>query len=420
MKIHFWWFGCSLVASAALAQSATNPAAPEATAPSAPVVVTQEQIEKSQMSSAALNQFGLKLVADVAAHQGHKNLFVSPLSVFLALAMTENGAEGATRTAMRQTLAIPAGVSEDALHQSAAALMKTLQSQKGIELSIANALWSDSSLPLAQDYVARCRNLYQAEATTLDFSKARAAANTINAWVGRKTHDKITAIVDESSVAAARALLTNAVYFRGRWEYQFSKRLTQDAPFHLLKGAQKKVPMMHRSSLRDAYRSGRGFEAAALPYENSQAVVYAILPAPDHSPEEALAAVKLDDLRTPAESNELDLRLPRFTLDFGPEALKATLTRMGMGAAFEGRGDFRPMGSPQFFVSDVVHRTRLEVDEEGTVAAAATAVLMAPTAIPLRKVVQKTLVFDRPFALLLCDLQTGAILFAGVVYEPGR
>jgi len=149
-------------------------------------------------------------------------------------------------------------------------------------------------------------------------------------------------------------------------------------------------------------------------------VLYAILPKPGHSPEEALAEVKLDQLRLPSESNELDLRLPRFTLDFGPASLKPTLTRMGMGAAFEGLGGFRPMGSPQFFVSDVVHRTRLEVDEEGTVAAAATAIALAPTAAPPKKVLQKTLVFDRPFALLLCDLQTGAILFAGVVYEPEK
>ena len=416
MKIYFSG-PCCLLASIALAQTSPTPA-PAKTQPSAPAVVTQEQIEKSHMSSAAVNQFGLKLVSDLAARDRQKNLFISPLSLFMALAMTENGAEGSTRSAMRQTLAIPAGVSEDALHQSAAALMRTLQSQKGIELSIANALWSDASLPLAQDYVARCRQFYQAEATTLDFSKGRAAANTINGWVRQKTHDKIPAIVDEGSVAAAKALLTNAVYFRGRWEYQFSKRITQEAPFHLLSGGQKKVPMMHRPSIRNAYRSGKGYEAAALPYEHSAAVLYAILPAPGHSPEEALAEVKLDELRNPSEPNELDLRLPRLTLDFGPASLKPVLTGMGMSAAFEGRGDFRPMGSPLFFISDVVHRTRLEVDEEGTVAAAATAVILGPTAIPPRKVLQKTLVFDRPFALLLCDLQTGAILFAGVVYAP--
>ncbi|HET9836594.1 MAG TPA: serpin family protein, partial [Candidatus Angelobacter sp.] len=350
MKIYFWCLPFSLLASMAFAQTTKSPAPAKATAPSTPVVVSQEQIEKSKMSSAALNQFGLKLVSDVASRDRHKNLFVSPLSLFMALAMTESGAEGATRSAMRQTLAIPAGVSEDAVHESAAALMKALQSQKGIELSIANALWSDTTLPLAEDYVARCRKFYQAEATTLDFSKGKAAADTINGWVKQKTHDKIPGIVDEGSLAGQKALLTNAVYFRGRWVYQFSRRITQDAPFHLLNGGQKKVPMMHRPSIRDAYRSGHGFEAAALPYEDSEAVLYAILPAPGHSPEEALAAVKLDELRMPSESNELDLRLPRFTLDFGPAPLKTTLTRMGMGPAFEGRGEFQPMGSPLFFV----------------------------------------------------------------------
>jgi len=418
--MNFWWLPCSLLASMALAQTTQGPTPAKAATPSAPVVVTPEQIEKGRISSAALNQFGLKLVSDVAAHDRHKDLFISPLGLFMALAMTENGAEGNTRAALRQALAVPSGVSEAALHESAASLMRTLQSQKGIELSIANALWSDSSLPLSQDYITRCRQFYQAEATTLDFSKSKAAADTINGWVSEKTHGKIPSIVNGPGIAGQKALLTNAVYFRGRWQFQFSKRLTQPATFHVHNGGEKKVTMMHQPSIRDAYRSGHGFEAAALPYENSETVLYAILPAPGTSPEEVLAKIKLDELRVPSGPNELDLRLPRFTLDFGPASLKPTLTRMGMGAAFEARGEFRPMGPSQFFVSDVVHRTRLEVDEQGTVAAAATGITLSPAAIPPKKVLLKTLVFNRPFALLLCDLQTGTILFAGVVYEPGK
>jgi serpin B len=418
----FWTLFFALAVLTALAQTAKTPAGAKPKKPAAapvPVVVSHAQIEKSHMSATALNQFGLKLVADVSSHDQHKNLFVSPLSLFLALAMTENGAEGETRAAMRQTLAVPAGVSEDALHESASAMMKTLQSQKGIELAIANALWSDSSFPLAPDYVARCRKLYDAEATTLDFRKTKATTDTINGWVKKKTRDKIPSIVNEGNVRESKTILTNAVYFRGRWQHQFAKDQTKDAPFHLLNGGEKKVPMMHRSSIRNAYRSGKGYEAAALPYESSDALLYAILPAPGHSPEEALATLKLEELRSLSEPNDLDLRLPRFTLDFGPAALSGSLKRLGMGAAFQGRSEFRPMGSPLFYIGDVLHRTRLEVDEEGTVAAAATAVTMRAMAAPQQDLPKKTLVFDRPFALLLCDLQTGAILFAGVVYDPG-
>jgi serpin B len=145
--------------------------------------------------------------------------------------------------------------------------------------------------------------------------------------------------------------------------------------------------------------------------------LYAILPKAGTTPDQALARVSLDKLRFPAEHNELDLKLPRFTLDFDA-GLREPLVRMGMEVAFSPQAEFAPMGSPEFFIGEVLHKTRLEVDEEGTVAAAATSVMMAATAIrpPERK--KYTLVFDHPFALLLCDERTGAILFAGVIYDP--
>lgn len=144
--------------------------------------------------------------------------------------------------------------------------------------------------------------------------------------------------------------------------------------------------------------------------------MYAILPAAGKSPEEVLRKISVEALRSPARRNELDLKLPRFNLDFSA-GLKDPLTQLGMGPAFQPRGDFVPLGSPKFYVGDVLHKTRLEVDEEGTVAAAATGVAILATAVRAQPE-KKVLVFDRPFALLLCDVQTGAILFAGVVYEP--
>src|SRR5215813_6083770 len=368
-----------------------------------------------QSASKSINTFGLKLLADVAGQRKHENVFISPLSVFVALTMTETGAAGKTQTAMRHALAVR-GLSEDALHDSASALLHALASRKGVELSIANGLWSDARLPLSADFIEKCRKLYAADATTLDFSQAN-AADTINTWVSEKTHGKILYIVDPGIVRASNAILTNAVYFQGRWEHKFSKDETKDETFHLANGREKKVPMMHRPYLDDAYRSGDGFEAAALPYENSGMQLYAILPAPGKSPEEALAHISVEKLRRPSELNELDLRLPRFTLDFDT-GLKDPLTRMGMGVAFSAKAEFAPLGSPQFFISDVLHKTRLDVDEEGTVAAAATTVIAKAMATLPPKRKKHALVFDRPFALLLCDNETGAILFAGVVYDP--
>jgi serpin B len=374
------------------------------------------QDENTKSAATAVNAFGLKLLGDMAAQRSSQNVFISPLSVFVALTMTETGSAGKTQAAMRHALNVPGNLSEDALHDSASALLKALASRKGVELSIANALWSDVRLPLSPSFIEKCRKLYAADATSLDFSQPQ-AATTINDWVSKHTQGKIPTIVDPASVRVSNAILTNAVYFKGRWEYQFSKSETHDGIFHLSGGRTKKLPLMHRGYIEEAYRSGNGYEAAALPYENSGMTLYAVLPSPGKTPEQALAQISVDKLRWPAEHNELDLRLPKFTFDF-ESGLKGPLTRMGMGVAFTPQAEFAPLGSPLFFIGEVLHKTRLEIDEEGTVAAAATSVMMAATAVkpPERK--KYTLVFDRPFALLLCDDQTGAVLFAGVIYDP--
>jgi serine protease inhibitor len=381
--------------------------------------------EEKWSAATAVNAFGLKMVTDVAAQRPQKNVFLSPLSVFAALAMTESGAAGQTRTAMRQAMAVPASISEDALQESASALLKSLRSRKGVELLIANALWADAELPLAPRFVQQCLSLYQADATTLDFSEPT-AADAINAWVKRNTQGKIPSIVTVSDVRNSATIITNAVYFKAGWMFRFPKNQTQDGTFHLVNSKEKKVPFMHRSAIPGAYRSGNGFEAAALPYgssryQSSQIALYAVLPAAGKSPEEVLAKIMVKELVVASQRNVLellDLRLPRFTLDFSA-GLRGPLEQMGMSVAFGREADFSPMGSPKFYINEVLHKTRLEVDEEGTVAAAVTAVVTA-AAKPEKPqpVERKTLVFDRPFGLLLCDTQTGAVLFAGVIYDP--
>ncbi|HEV8181406.1 MAG TPA: serpin family protein [Candidatus Angelobacter sp.] len=369
-------------------------------------------IAQAKDASAAMNGMGLKMVAALSARRPRQNVFISPLSIFMALAMTESGAGGATRDAMRQALAVPPGLSDDQLRGSASALMKVLQAERGAELLIANGLWSDSSMPMSQDFVKRCNTFYQADVTSLDFQKP-AAASEIEKWVKEKTHGKISGLISPDALLNTRALLTNAVYFHGKWAHQFPKNETAPQSFHLATGGVKKVQMMHQGSLSGAYRQGDGFEAAALDYRESHIRLYAILPSKGSSPEQALAKISMDKLKASAGHVELDLRMPRFTLDY-KEELKDTLSGMGMDAAFQSGADFAPMGSPGFFIGGVVHKTRLEVDEEGTTAAAATGVAMLASVPRV-----KTLVFDRPFALLLCDTQTNAVLFAGVVYEPG-
>jgi len=369
------------------------------------------------MTAAPQNTFGLKLLADETAHHPRKNVFVSPTSIYLDLAMLENGAAGGTLKAMRQTMAVPSDVTDDALQQFASAFSKALQSRKEVQLAIANAIWSDPVMTFAPAFVEKCRRYYAAEATSFEFSKP-GAKDVINSWCARHTQNKITEIVDDDTMKNSIAILTNAIYFKGLWQSPFSKQDTVNAPFQRADGTVRAVKMMSKDALTGAYRSGDSFETAELPYGHSGLSMFAILPKSGISPETAIAKVSTGKPFAPPEPALLNLKLPRFSVDYSTK-LKDPLIRMGMGVAFRYPGaEFAPIGSDLFYVGQVLHKTRLEVDEEGTVAAAVTAIVGVPGSAAPRPMPTKTLVFDRPFALLLCDKETQAILFAGVIYDP--
>jgi len=366
----------------------------------------------------SLQSFGLALLQQESSVELKQNAFISPLSIFLALAMTENGAAGETKAAMRKVLALPADASEAAVNESAAALLKSLMSQGEAELAIANALWVDVSSTIAPDFVRLCQEIYDAAARTLDLNQP-SSATTINEWVSEKTRGKISSIVTPKRIAGSPAILTNAIYFKGKFCIPFRKELTRPKAFYLTDGRDKVVPMMRNGGLPDSYRSGKRFEAAVLRYKDSGIALYMLLPIRGTSPEQVLTEESVQETLLAKESCELDLSMPRFKIDFTCN-LRESLTRLGMGIAFQYPGaDFSALGAAPFFIGEVIHKTCLEVDEEGTVAAAATAVMVPLSARRMpHRVKTKTLVFDRPFAVLLRDTITGAIIFVGVVYEP--
>jgi serine protease inhibitor len=376
----------------------------------------QQTIQTAKIAVAAQRTFGLQLLRELIDRNHAKNVFISPLSIFLALHMTENGAGGTTRTAMRKALSLPS-LDAAALNASSAALQSLLKGRDPGALTIANALWADRRHPLAAAFVKQCESVFNAHAASLDFMDPKSTA-AMNDWVKTKTNGKIGDIVKYDSVRKAAVVLINAVYFAARWRSEFSVSQTNDAPFHKTGGGTKTVPMMQQTRLTGAYRTGPNFEGAMLYYKESSMFFYALLPQPGKTAKDALASLDLEHLTGGDTEFDLNLKLPRFNLDFSA-SLVEDLKKMGMDVAFHyPQADFVPMGSKEFYISDVIHKTRLEVDEKGTVAAAATAVMMtAGTAMPIQRPV-KTLVFDRPFALLIGESQTGAVLFAGVIEEP--
>jgi serine protease inhibitor len=372
-----------------------------------------QQGDFMEIAVAAQRTFGLNLLRDIVDRKPGQNVFISPLSVFLALQMAESGAGGATRTAMRKTLALP-DLDAQVLDASTAALHSFL---KGDALTIANALWADRHFTLAPDFVRLCESTFGARAASLNFTDPKSAAE-INDWVKTNTNGKIANIVTPDVVKKAAVILTNAIYFAATWNSEFPRSATADEAFHQTGGATKILPMMHQSRLIGAYRSGGNFEGAMLRYKESSVFFYALLPQPGHTPKDVLASLDPDHLTGGPADFDLDLKLPRFTLDFSA-SLVEYLKKMGMEIAFHYPGaDFGAMGSRDFFISDVIHKTRLEVDEKGTVAAAATAVIARAGAVMRQQREKKILVFDRPFAVLIGDSQTGAMLFAGVIEDP--
>jgi serine protease inhibitor len=376
----------------------------------------EQLIETAKIAVTAQRTFGLHLLREIVDRKPGQNVFISPLSVFLALQMTGNGSAGTTRTAMRNVLALP---DRDAavLNASTAALQTQLASRGTDALTIANALWADRHFTLTPGFVKLCESVFGARAAALNFKDPKAAAE-INDWVKNKTNGKIGNIVTPEGIVNAAVILTNAVYFAAMWRSEFAVSQTQDETFHKTGGSTKKIPMMSQSRLTAAYRDGSNFEGALLYYKESSIFFFALLPKPGNTPKDVLASLNTEHLTDGPADFDLDLKLPRFSLDFSA-SLVEYLEKMGMGVAFHyPQADFGPMGSKELFISDVIHKTRLEVDEKGTVAAAATAVMMTAGAAMFQPRPAKTLVFDRPFVVFIGDSQTGAVLFAGAIEDP--
>ncbi len=244
-----------------------------------------------------------------------------------------------------------------------------------------------------------------------------AAAAAINGWVSEKTHGKIDKLVTPADIAASPAVLTNAVYFHGKWSQAFEKSGTEDGPFTLASGKTKTLPLMSQEA-SFSYAETPRFQVVSLPYGQGRTSLYVLLPKPGVKAADLVSSLDLASWSSTLgkmKRAQVALTLPRFKANF-QATLNAPLTALGMGRAFGGGADFSPMGLHGGFIGAVIHKAVLDVDEEGTVAAAATGVAMAgAVAIPLKSIEMRV---DHPFICLLRDTTTGTLLFAGVIQNP--
>lgn len=392
-------------AAAAVQQSDVTRAAPQvASADSAAVV-------------AGNSAFALDLYRQLATREG--NLFLSPYSISLALAMTYAGARGDTAAAMADALHFT--LPPEQLHPALNALDQSLTAQaagEAFELTVANALWGQDGFAFTPAFLDLLAANYGAGMRIVDYrADAEAAREAINAWVSDQTNAKIPQLIPAGTLNAdTRLVLTNAIYFNGKWVLPFDPAWTNDEPFYRLDGSTRDVPMMRQTGFF-SYAAGDGYQAIALPYDDSQMQLVLILPDADRfaAVEAALTTATFD--LSAVGTTEVALGMPRFTIE-DEFSLADALKALGMEAAFGGSADFSGMTDDGgLAISDVIHKAIVEVDEAGTEAAAATGVIVGVTAVaepPL------PLTFDRPFIFAIRDAASGTLLFTGRYVDPGN
>ncbi|MFC0211749.1 serpin family protein [Paenibacillus chartarius] len=371
--------------------------------------------------AAASNAFGLELARRQMEKKPGENMVLSPVSVAQALAMTMNGAAGSTREGVAKALRLD-GVPLEKVNQSAAVIADLLgKSSPGVRTAIANSLWLQKDWPFKNEFLKGMRESYKAklEQRNLTDPKVR---KEINDWVKKQTRGRIPSIVDEPVDPLTKAMLINALHLNAAWENPFQENQTKDGPFTRADGTVKQVPMMKRSG-RMAYDEEDTHQAVKLPYGDGQLSMLIVLPRPG-ADRKALAAKLFADPAWWMRSYEGfsgELTLPRFRVEMTAE-LKELLAPMGMADAFDPlKADFRAMANTDathepLFISRVLHKTYLDVNEKGTEAAAATLVGMkAGSAPPNGRFEMKV---DRPFWLAIVDEQSKLLLFVGAVEQP--
>ncbi|MBX3260950.1 MAG: serpin family protein [Labilithrix sp.] len=393
---------------------------------------TNPELTDAERASFAASQatFAVDLYRAVAEDPDHagKDLFLSPHSVSTALAMTYAGARGENAAEMREALRFD--LPDDRIHVAFNALDLALESRgegadgadgEPFRLSVTNSIWGQKGAPFEAPYLDTLARNYGAGLNLVDFvNETEASRRAINAWVEEQTEKRIKDLLPSGAIRpTTRLVLTNAVYFNAAWSTPFEPSLTRAEPFTKIDGASTDVQMMVSSESR-RYARGDGYEAVELPYQGYELSMLVIAPEVGSFAtfESALTGGKVLDILAGLEQKEVLLHFPKLEIEMdAPISLVDPLKSLGMVQAFDG-GDFSGISATMpLSVSDVLHKTFLKIDEKGTEAAAATAVVFDESAAadPPESIEVKV---DRPFFTAIVDRQTKAIVFFGRILEP--
>ncbi len=375
---------------------------------------TSEGISKVVQAN---NQFALDVYSELKGEEG--NLFLSPYSISTALAMTYEGARGQTAEEIARVFHFP---TDDPERRAAFAAVHNQLNEAAADytLRVANALWAQEDYRFLEAYLNVLQSYYAAKATNVDFGgEPEKARQTINAWVEERTERKIRDLFPQGTINGdTRLVLTNAIYFKGQWITQFDKRQTKNEAFHVSPDRSVNVPMMRLTGegVEFKYTQDEDVQVLEMPYKGAKLSMLVLLPRSGGLAafENALTLEKLEGWRARLRKQRVDVFMPKFTFET-KYFMKEVLQKMGMPTAFTGGADFSGMdGTRNLFIQHVIHQAFVDVNEEGTEAAAATGVSIGRTSVPQVAVFRA----DRPFLFAIQDTGRGNLLFLGRVVNP--
>jgi serpin B len=387
--------------------------------------ITSPEVAATDMTALVKgnNTFAFELYQTLKQRGG--NLFYSPYSISEALAMTYAGARSETELAMAETLNFT--LSQAHLHPAFNSLDLQLKQRgegakgkdgEGFRLNVVNAIWGQKDYEFQTPFLDVLAQNYGVGLRIVDFiNETEQSRITINDWVSEQTEERIKDLVPQGVINhLTRLVLTNAIYFNAAWQYPFNENTTSNGLFHLASGDDVTVPMMRQTeSFR--YTRGSNYQAVELPYDGQELSMLILLPEIGQFDtfEEGLNAEFVENIIDNLESNEVFLTMPKFEYD-SSFSLKEALIMMGMEVAFTESADFSGMnGKYDLLIQDVLHKAFVLVDEAGTEAAAATAVIVGIESAPAEPVEVR---IDRPFIFIIRDIPTGSVIFAGRVLNP--
>lgn len=382
------------------------------------ILAASPVVEESQPITAGTNAFGFDLYGKLRTTPG--NVFVSPINISSALAMAAAGAKGETLDEMLNTLHLPKG---DGMTKGFAALLNQLQATPNApyELSLAAAIWGQDKLPIQETFLNQVNKGFGGGLRRVNFQDKEAAVGVINAWVEEQTKNRIKNLLTPDNInPLTRMVLTSAIYFKGQWQYKFNKALTQNQPFWSTLEKPTTVPMMQQP-VNARYFADAAVQVVELPYKGDRLSMVILLPTAKDGlgkMEANLSSATVNAWIAKAHSMSGDVAMPRFEFDTRYQ-LPDQLSALGMKRAFSNGADFSGITTAEpLKISDVIHKAFIKVDEEGSEAAAATAVIMDRAPSPV--IDRFNFRADHPFVFMIRDIKTGTVLFLGRYSEPTK